>query len=167
MDCLISDTIRVSVYNDEMRYLPEKNNESDSCYDLFIRKINLDERYSEDLDTVTLYPGYRCLVKTGVYLEMTREWEALIRPRSGNALKMGITVLNSPGTIDSGYRGEVGVIIINFGRAAVALHKYNKIAQIAFRKIPDYHIDVVPFSDFNNDTKRSCNGFGSSGVVGE
>ena len=92
-------------------------------------------------------------------------WEALVRPRSGNALKHGLTVLNTPGTIDAGYRNEVGVILHNSGLLMLELKKGMKIAQIAFRKIPDHELEAIPMAQFNADTDRGLGGFGSTGTA--
>ena len=79
---------------------------------------------------VILNPGDRALIPTGVAIELPRGYEAQIRPRSGLALKNGVTVLNSPGTIDADYRGEIGVILINFGQSAFSVRRGARIAQL-------------------------------------
>ena len=88
-------------------------------------------------------------------------YEAQVRPRSGLALKHGVTVLNTPGTIDSGYRGEVGVILANFGDADFAVRKGDKIAQIVIASVTQP--DIVE-SDAVDSTDRGAGGFGSTGV---
>ena len=87
----------------------------------------MDVRSIED---VTLAPGARALVRTGLVLELPPDAEAQVRPRSGLALKHGVTVLNTPGTIDAGYRGEVGVILVNLGAEPFVVEKGMKIAQL-------------------------------------
>lgn len=118
-----------------------------------------------DLHALTgggLAPGARTLVHTGVHLGMAPGWEAQIRPRSGLALRHGITVLNTPGTIDAGYRGDVGVILHNTDQDKW-FHWGNgdRIAQITFHKVPPVNLEVwerLP------DTDRGDNGFGSTGI---
>jgi dUTP pyrophosphatase len=156
--------IKFALYNDDQAYAPVKAHPDDACYDLFARNYSFPESLEEEHTEIYIAPGARCLVRTGVFLEMEPGWEALVRPRSGNALKMGITVLNTPGTIDAGYRNEVGVIIHNAGQRMLDLKKGMKIAQIAFRPIPEHELAHISREDFDADTARSLNGFGSSGV---
>ena len=87
----------------------------------------MDVRSVEDLE---IAPGARALVHTGLVMMLPPGWEAQVRPRSGLALKCGVTVLNTPGTIDAGYRGEVGVILANFGEAPFKVAKGDKVAQV-------------------------------------
>ena len=94
-------------------------------------------------------------------MELPLGYEAQVRPRSGLALKHGITVLNTPGTIDAGYRGEVGVILANFGDADFAVKKGDKIAQIVIA--PVTQPEIVEVADVN-ETDRGAGGFGSTGV---
>lgn len=113
-------------------------------------------------ETVTVLPfGGIALIKTGLRLEMPRSLEAQIRPRSGLALKHAITVLNSPGTIDSDYRGEVGVILINHGDEAFIVRRGMRIAQMVFSLVPDIQMTKATYL---NDTARGSGGFGSTGV---
>jgi len=108
-----------------------------------------------------LLPGERALVKTGIRLEIPEGYEAQVRPRSGLALKHGITVLNAPGTIDADYRGEVGVILINLGSEPFEIKKGDRIAQLVFAP----HARAVFEEVFSLDnTERSTGGFGSTGV---
>ena len=118
----------------------------------------MDVRSVEDL---TIPPGRRALVHTGLVMELPLGYEAQVRPRSGLALKHGITVLNTPGTIDAGYRGEVGVILANFGDADFAVKKGDKIAQIVIA--PVTQPEIVEVADVNA-TDRGAGGFGSTGV---
>ena len=118
----------------------------------------MDVRSVEDL---TIPVGGRALVHTGLVMELPLGYEAQVRPRSGLALKHGITVLNTPGTIDAGYRGEVGVILANFGDADFAVKKGDKIAQIVIA--PVTQPEIVEVADVN-ETDRGAGGFGSTGV---
>lgn len=105
-------------------------------------------------------PGERVLIKTGLFFQLPEGYEAQVRPRSGLALKQGITVLNSPGTIDADYRGEIGVILINHGRERVAINHGDRIAQIIFNKIE--RASLISVSELF-ETERGSGGFGSTG----
>jgi len=107
-----------------------------------------------------LAPGASALVKTGISIELPQDTEAQVRPRSGMALKYAVTVLNTPGTIDEGYRGEVGVILINHGRDAFVVEKGMKIAQMIIKPVITVDIEEV---DELSDTHRGEGGFGSTG----
>ncbi|GAA0874209.1 dUTP diphosphatase [Wandonia haliotis] len=110
---------------------------------------------------ITLQPMERALVKTGFFLEIPAGYEAQVRPRSGLALKKGITVLNSPGTIDADYRGEIGVILINLSNESVTLENGERIAQLVFAKVEQATWEVT--SDLS-ETERGAGGFGSTGI---
>ena len=103
----------------------------------------------------------RVLVKTGLFLEMDESLECQVRPRSGLALKKGITVLNTPGTIDADYRGELGVILINHSSEPVFIQSGDRIAQLVFAKVEKVKLENV--SEVNV-TKRGHGGFGSTGI---
>ncbi|MBQ6007107.1 MAG: dUTP diphosphatase [Kiritimatiellae bacterium] len=118
----------------------------------------MDVRSVED---VTLAPGARALVRTGLVLMLPPDAEAQVRPRSGLALKHGVTVLNSPGTIDAGYRGEVGVILVNLGAEPFVVEKGMKIAQLVVA--PVAQAATVEVSDVDA-TDRGAGGFGSTGI---
>lgn len=107
-----------------------------------------------------LEPGCAGLIKTGISIELPSGTEAQVRPRSGLALKHSVTVLNSPGTIDEGYRGEVGVIMINHGREPFHVEKGMKIAQMVVK--PVFTVEVVEAGALS-DTSRGHGGFGSTG----
>ena len=118
----------------------------------------MDVRSIED---VTLAPGARALVRTGLVLELPPDAEAQVRPRSGLALKHGVTVLNTPGTIDAGYRGEVGVILVNLGAEPFVVEKGMKIAQLVVAPVAQAEVVEVSAVDA---TDRGAGGFGSTGV---
>ena len=118
----------------------------------------MDVRSVEDL---TIAPGKRALVRTGLVMLLPPGYEAQVRPRSGLALKSGVTVLNTPGTIDSGYRGEVGVILANFGEADFRVGKGDKVAQIVIA--PVTQPEIVETAEVD-ETDRGAGGFGSTGV---
>jgi dUTP pyrophosphatase len=110
--------------------------------------------------TITLHPSCRVLVPTGLVFALPQGYEAQVRPRSGLALKHGITVLNSPGTIDADYRGEVMVILINLGSEAFLIQRGDRIAQAVIA--PVTHVEIVP-AESVDDTGRGGGGFGSTG----
>jgi dUTP pyrophosphatase len=118
----------------------------------------LDVRSAEN---VTIAPGSSQLIKTGLFIEIPYGYEIQVRPRSGLALKHGITVLNSPGTIDSDYRGEIGVILINHGQSAFEIKSGDRIAQLVMAKVE--HIAWQAVGGFESGTKRGNKGFGSTG----
>ena len=125
--------------------------------------------YSAGLDLMAFLPAEevikpmeRKLIGTGLFVALPEGYEAQIRPRSGLALKQGLTVLNAPGTIDSDYRGEIGVILINHAKRAVAINPGDRIAQIVFCPIVKVTLDEVLDLD---SSSRGENGFGSTGVI--
>ena len=103
----------------------------------------------------------RALVKTGLFIEMDESIECQVRPRSGLALKKGITVLNTPGTIDADYRGEIGVILMNQSRETVIIQSGDRIAQLVFAKVEKVNLENVTEV---NITQRGAGGFGSTGM---
>jgi dUTP pyrophosphatase len=109
---------------------------------------------------VHIEPGKWKLIKTGIAISMPNGLEAQVRPRSGLALKHGITVLNTPGTIDADYRGEIGVIVLNLGEEAFVVRRGERIAQLVFMSVPQVEIQVVEQLD---DTARGSGGFGHTG----
>ena len=118
----------------------------------------MDVRSVEDM---VLAPGRRALVHTGLVMLLPPGYEAQVRPRSGLALKSGVTVLNTPGTIDSGYRGEVGVILINLGDSEFQVRKGDKVAQLVIAPVTQPEIAEA---DAVDETDRGAGGFGSTGA---
>ncbi len=111
---------------------------------------------------VLLHPGERILIPTGIYLDIPVGFEAQIRPRSGLAANHGITVLNSPGTIDSDYRGEIKIILINLGKETYTIKNGSRIAQIVFS--PVIQAEFIPGRDLTI-SRRGEGGFGSTGLM--
>jgi dUTP pyrophosphatase len=111
-------------------------------------------------DEIILAPGEYALIPTGLAIALPEGYEAQVRPRSGLALKHGITVLNSPGTIDADYRGEVGVILVNLGQHSFPIQRGERIAQMVIA--PVSRISWQPAASLD-DTTRGAGGFGSSG----
>ena len=112
-------------------------------------------------ETLTIAPGMRIAVPTGLHVSMPQAIEAQVRPRSGLALKHGLTVANAPGTIDSDYRGEIHVLLINLGQEAVDITDGMRVAQLIFA--PVLHPEIMK-SDNLDETKRGSCGFGSTGT---
>jgi len=112
-------------------------------------------------ENLTLQPLERTLIKTGLFLEIPVGYEAQVRPRSGLALKKGLTVLNSPGTIDADYRGEVGVILVNLSNEAVIIEQGERVAQLVFAQFTQANWEE---SESLSETHRGAGGFGSTGT---
>lgn len=110
---------------------------------------------------VTLAPGARALVQTGIAIALPPGFEGQVRPRSGLALKHGVTCLNSPGTIDSDYRGELKVLLINHGSEAVSFARGDRIAQLVVAAVAAARFVAV--ASFDDATARGAGGFGSTG----
>ena len=129
--------------------LPEYAHPGDAGMDVF------------SVEDVVLPPGGRALVRTGLVMQLPPDAEAQVRPRSGLALKHGVTVLNAPGTIDAGYRGEVGVILVNHGEQPFSVERGMKVAQIVVAPVVRAEIAET---DETDATARGAGGFGSTGV---
>jgi len=145
--------------------IPERQTALSSGLDLHALDVveigDLNRPYDSDFGTYTLEPGIRVLVKTGLALQMPSGMEAQVRPRSGLALKHGITVLNSPGTIDADYTGDVGIILVNLSREPFELKKGDRVAQLVFAPVL-HEAALVEVIDLN-DTARGAGGYGSTG----
>ena len=118
----------------------------------------MDVRSVEDVD---IPAGGRALVHTGLVANIPSGWEIQVRPRSGLALKHGITVLNTPGTVDSGYRGEIGVILANLGGEPYSVRKGDKVAQLVVSPVVQAEVFAA---DGVDGTERGAGGFGSTGA---
>jgi dUTP pyrophosphatase len=112
-------------------------------------------------EAISLNPGERKLIPTGLHLELPNGYEAQVRPRSGLALKHGISVLNSPGTIDADYRGDVGVILVNMGQEVFTVNHGDRIAQLVIAQYTQVNfLETTTLTD----SERGADGFGSSGT---
>jgi len=146
--------------------LPIRANPTDSGLDVFIHHFERgytrmgDERLPIDLPYYNLCQGDRVFISIGISLAVKPKYEVQVRPRSGLALKKGLTIVNSPGTIDCSYRGPVGVIVLNTGFEPVLLNRGDKIAQLVV--CPVSLSDVVEVNDLD-ETPRGTGGFGSTG----
>ncbi len=143
--------MQVKIKNTSQHELPKYETSASAGVDL---RANLET-------SITLKPLERVLVKTGLFLEIPEGFEAQVRPRSGLALKKGITVLNSPGTVDADYRGEVGVILINLSSEEFVIENGERIAQLIFAKVEQANWVNV---EILSETARGEGGFGSTGV---
>lgn len=110
---------------------------------------------------VELAPGQHRLFPTGICVEIPEGFEGQVRPRSGLALRYGITVLNAPGTVDSDYRGELGVVLINHGPTPIEIKPLDRIAQLVITPVVKVELEVVPTL---SETDRAARGYGSTGV---
>ena len=135
---------------------------AEGCEDLIPAKAHPDDAAFDLRSRVDLIlePGKAAIVPTGLFLELPVGYEAQVRPRSGLAAKHYITVLNSPGTVDAGYRGEVGSILFNAGETAFEIHRGDRISQMGIAALPDVKMTLV---DKLSDTQRGAGGFGSTG----
>jgi len=129
--------------------VPAYAHEGDSGMDLF------------SVEDAEIGPGETKVVKTGLQVSMPKGFEAQVRPKSGLAAKFGVTVLNTPGTVDSGYRGEIMVILANFGKEAYNVEKGKKIAQMVIARVEEAKVEEV---ETLNETARNEGGFGSTGL---
>lgn len=145
------DMLNIKVINKSANQLPAYATEGSSGMDLRA-DIN---------NAIVLKPGERMLVATGIYLEIPQGYEAQVRPRSGLAVNKGITCLNSPGTVDSDYRGELKVLLINLSDVEQELQPGDRIAQMVFVKI---EIAALTLVQQLSDTVRAAGGFGHTGI---
>ena len=143
--------LKIKVVNRGHQQLPAYATPQSAGMDL---RANLDE-------PMTLHPFERKLVKTGLFIALPEGYEAQVRPRSGLALKHGITVLNTPGTIDADYRGEVGVLLINLSQDDFVIEDGERIAQMVIARHEQGEFVVVEELD---ETERGAGGYGHTGV---
>jgi dUTP pyrophosphatase len=143
--------MKVQIINKSKHELPNYETIASAGMDL---RANIDE-------AITLKPLERAIVKTGLFIALPVGSEAQVRPRSGLAAKKGITVLNSPGTVDADYRGEIGVILVNLSNDDFVINDGERIAQLVIAKHERAEWDVV---EELSETDRGAGGFGSTGV---
>ena len=143
--------MKINIVNKSNNPLPGYSTDHSAGMDL---RANLTE-------PKTLKPLERALIPTGLYIELPVGFEAQIRPRSGLALKKGLSVLNTPGTIDADYRGEIGVILINLSNEEVTIESGERICQMVIAKHEQGNLVEV---ELLNETDRGAGGFGSTGI---
>ena len=144
-------SVKVSIINRSHHTLPSYSTALSAGMDI---RANLEA-------PITLQPGERRLIPTGLYIALPEGYEAQIRPRSGLAIKHGITVLNSPGTIDADYRGEIGIIIINHSDKAFVIEDGERIGQMV---VAQYSRVEWNETDSLDETERGAGGFGHTGI---
>lgn len=163
----MSTTINVPVINKSSNELPKYAHKGDAGFDL---RANIEEIENDNYlfnaikfndTTIILNPGGRVLIPTGLYMAIPEGYELQIRPRSGLALRHGITVLNTPGTIDAVYRGNIGVILKNDGTELFIIEQGDRIAQGVLNKVEEANLIEAVSLD---ETDRSDSGYGKSGV---
>ena len=143
--------MQIKIINQSQHELPNYETIASAGMDL---RANLNE-------PITLPPLGRAIIKTGLFIELPIGYEAQVRPRSGLAAKKGITVLNSPGTVDADYRGEIGVILVNLSQEDFVVENGERIAQLVIAKHERAEWILV---DELSETSRGAGGFGSTGV---
>ncbi len=143
--------MNVRIINRSHHKLPAYETEQSAGMDL---RANLNE-------PVTLAPLQRCLVPTGLFISLPKGYEAQVRPRSGLAIKKGVTVLNAPGTIDADYRGEICVILVNLSQEPFVINDGERVAQMVVARHEQVEWTEVEILD---DTERGTGGFGHTGV---
>jgi len=144
------EKLTVSIINQSPFPLPQYATEGSSGMDV---RANIDQQ-------IVLQPLERTLVPTGLFIELPVGYEAQIRPRSGLAIKQGITCLNTPGTIDADYRGEIKIILVNLSNENQVIHPGDRIAQMVIQEI--IHVTWNP-AELLNETARGAGGFGHTG----
>ena len=163
----MSTTINIPVINKSSNELPKYAHKGDAGFDL---RANVEEIENNNYlfnairfnaTTIILNPGGRVLIPTGLYMAIPEGYELQIRPRSGLALKYGITVVNTPGTIDAVYRGNIGVILMNNGTEPFIIEQGDRIAQGVLNKVEEANLIEAESLD---ETDRSDSGYGKSGV---
>ena len=143
--------------------LPERAHPTDAGMDLYAYNFSkfCDGKLINGYELpINLQPASRVLIKCGFAMSIPVGWEAQVRPRSGLALKEGISIVNSPGTIDCSWRGEVAAILINHSKEMVVIRKGDRIAQMVISEVPHLEVEEVEELD---DTERGEDGFGSTG----
>ena len=146
--------VKVKVFNKSKNELPSYATIGSAGVDLFASVNGIDRQI--------IYPGKWALVHTGLYVAIPEGYELQIRPRSGLALKKGISVLNAPGTIDSDYRGELGAIIVNHSDEAIAFANGDKIAQAVLKQVDHIEWESVDTLEQLPSSDRGSGGFGST-----
>ncbi len=143
--------MKIKIINKSSHALPSYETDASAGMDL---RANIEKN-------ITLGPMERAIVATGLFVELPLGYEAQVRPRSGLAIKHGISVLNSPGTIDADYRGEIGVILVNLSQVSFTIENGARIAQLViarYERAKWIHVEEL------SETARGVNGFGSTGV---
>lgn len=145
--------MKIKIFNTSKHQLPTYATAQSAGLDL---RANIES-------TIVLNPGQRVLIPTGLHVQLPEGYEARIQPRSGLALKKGITCLNTPGCVDADYRGDIGVILINHGSESFTIEDGDRIAQMIISKYEQAEWGPVKSIDELEETERGANGFGHTG----
>lgn len=169
------ELVEVKVFNNGNQELPKYNKEFDAGFDFKsdFSKINSGMDFMGDGETfeydnenksLTLYPNGRVLIPTGIHISLPDGYELQVRPRSGLALKHGITIVNSPGTIDIGFHGGIGIILLNTSKLPFIISEGDRIAQGVLKRVEQVKWISVNSIEELGESERGSNGYGSSGV---
>lgn len=169
------ELVEVKVFNNGNKELPKYNKQFDAGFDFKSDFSNISSgmdfmgdgetfEYDNENKTITLQPNGRVLIPTGIYISLPDGYELQVRPRSGLALKHGITVLNSPGTIDVGYNGLISIILLNSGRKPFIISDGDRIAQGVLKRVEQVKWIEVNSIEELGESERGQTGFGDSGV---
>lgn len=143
--------IGIRIFNNSSNPLPEYAKTGDAGMDI------------RSNETICVYPGETRIIKTGLYVAIPKGYELQVRPRSGMSAKTNIRIANAPGTIDSNYRGEIGIIVDNTGNDEYYINEGDRIAQLVLNKVPTISWYSVDSIEALGDTNRGAGGFGSTG----
>ena len=165
-------------YSDTIKELEKISEKSDNLIKIYYKNTSKNDNpiyqhtddsgfdFRADIDSpITLNPLERKLIPTGLYFELPKNIELQVRPRSGMALKHGITVLNTPGTVDSNYRGEVGIILVNLSNEPYVINTGDRIAQGVIANVINSNFSKLINKDNLSNTERGMSGFGSTGKI--
>ena len=165
-------------YGETIKELEKISEKSDNLIKIYYKNTSKNENpmyqhlddsgfdFRADIDSsITLNPLERKLIPTGLYFELPKNIELQVRPRSGMALKHGITVLNTPGTVDSNYRGEVGIILVNLSNESYTINTGDRVAQGVIANVINSNFSKLINKDNLSNTERGTSGFGSTGKI--
>ena len=165
-------------YTETIKELERLNNNNENFLKIYFKNTSNNEdpiyQHKDDsgfdlraniTEPITLNSLERRLIPTGLYFELPQNTELQVRPRSGMALKHGITVLNTPGTVDSNYRGEVGIIIVNLSNEPYTINSGDRIAQAVIMNVINPNFSKLVNKDNLTETERGSSGFGSTGKI--
>lgn len=168
-------SLKIKIFNESNNPNPSYAKEGDTGCDVYASmlhtkknyetKLGADWQYDESTDTATIHPGGRALIGTGLFCEIPVGFGIVTRPRSGLALNKGITVGNTPGTIDAGYRNEIGIILINHSDQDFVVAEGDRIAQFVIEEVIRADWASVDSRDDLSSSERGQGGFGSTGVT--
>lgn len=165
-DVEFSREIKTDFTKMELKFVNKSNNEDPQYATVGSSGFDLRANLSEEGGSVTINAGKRYIVPTGLFFEIPENFEIQVRPRSGLAAKNGVTVLNTPGTIDSDYRGEIKVILINLGDEEFVINHGDRIAQAVFAPVYAKNVlNLKKVNEINTNTERGEGRFGSTGKI--